>query len=88
MNDTSASQPAGPPSTERPGPRRTPPQMATEQIDKLLLLWQDRRQQGCAAPVEELCLDCPELLPELEKRIAALDQLDGCASVMTVKVSG
>src|SRR6266542_2933126 len=61
--------------------------MATEQIDKLLLLWQDCRQQGRAAPADELCRGCPELLPELEKRIAALEQLDGCASATTVKVS-
>src|SRR5437660_5764330 len=61
--------------------------MATEPIDKLLLLWQDRRQQGRAAPVEELCRDCPELLPELEKRIADLEHLDGDDASATVKVS-
>ncbi len=62
--------------------------MSTEQIDNLLLHWQERRLQGDDAPVEELCRDCPELLPELAKRIAALERyylVDPTAT--TVRVS-
>ena len=62
--------------------------MSTDQIDSLLLHWQERRRQGDAALAEELCRDCPELLPELARRIANLepDQVDPTAT--TVRVSG
>jgi len=63
--------------------------MSTKQIDNLLLHWQERRRQGDTTPAEELCRDCPELLPELAKRIAALESYHGVDPVeSTVRVSG
>ncbi len=45
----------------------------------LVSLWQRRRAGGEAAAPAELCRDRPELLPELQRRIAALQQMDGLA---------
>ena len=41
-------------------------------LDDLLLQWEDLHEQGRAVAPAELCRDCPELLPELARRIAAL----------------
>ena len=35
------------------------------QVSELLLEWEERCEQGRAVSVEELCRDCPQLLPEL-----------------------
>jgi serine/threonine protein kinase/tetratricopeptide (TPR) repeat protein len=45
----------------------------------LISLWQQRRAEGQTATPAELCGDCPELLPELERRIAALEHMNGLA---------
>jgi tRNA A-37 threonylcarbamoyl transferase component Bud32 len=44
-----------------------------ERIADLLLEWEDRREHGADVPAEELCRDCPHLLPELARRINALN---------------
>ncbi|MCZ2344394.1 MAG: serine/threonine protein kinase [Bacteroidales bacterium] len=44
----------------------------TDRIAELLLDWEDRREHGIDVPVEELCRDCPHLIPELARRINAL----------------
>jgi hypothetical protein len=41
----------------------------------LISLWQRRRAEGQAASPAELCRDCPELLPELQRRIAAQERM-------------
>jgi tRNA A-37 threonylcarbamoyl transferase component Bud32 len=43
-------------------------------LQELLSLWQRRREQGRPAAPGELCRDCPELLPDLEARIRALER--------------
>jgi tetratricopeptide (TPR) repeat protein/predicted Ser/Thr protein kinase len=42
----------------------------------LISLWQRRRAEGKTLILAELCHDRPELLPALERRIAALQQLE------------
>ena len=41
-------------------------------IDDLLLLWEDSLAQGKEMSPEEICRNCPELLPEIRRRIQAL----------------
>jgi serine/threonine protein kinase len=41
----------------------------------LLLQWEDLYEQGPDVPAERLCRDCPELVPPLAERIAALKRL-------------
>ena len=43
-----------------------------ERIAELLLEWEDRREHGTDVSAEELCRDCPHLLPMLTRRINAL----------------
>jgi WD40 repeat protein len=45
---------------------------ADDQISELLLRWEELRRRGEPADAEELCRHCPELLPEVRRRIAAL----------------
>ena len=53
----------------------------------LVSLWQCRRGEGRAATPAELCRDRPELLPELERRIAALVRMAGLAQDLGETVS-
>src|SRR5437764_6115976 len=41
-------------------------------LDELLIRWEELREQGQSIAVEDLCSDCPELAPELARRIGAL----------------
>jgi serine/threonine protein kinase len=43
-----------------------------ERLQELLFLWQRKTATGETVLVEELCRDCPELLPELQRQVAAL----------------
>jgi serine/threonine protein kinase len=45
---------------------------ANDQISALLLRWEELRQRDEPVEAEELCRHCPDLLPELRRRIAAL----------------
>src|SRR5262245_39204490 len=49
--------------------------MSADPLGDLLLLWEERQEQGQPASPEELCRDCPELLDELRRRIQALRDL-------------
>src|SRR5262249_27986583 len=42
----------------------------SERLEALLDRWEECRHQGQTIPPEELCRDCPELLPALRSRIA------------------
>jgi hypothetical protein len=55
-------------------------------VDDLLSKWQQRWQQGHDAAPEELCRDCPDLLPELRGKIEALRQMNRL--VAAVNTSG
>jgi WD40 repeat protein/tetratricopeptide (TPR) repeat protein len=48
----------------------------------LVSLWQRRRAEGQTATPAELCGDHPELLTELEQRIAGLERMDNLAGAM------
>ncbi len=50
---------------------------AETRVDELLSLWQERRARGQDMTPAELCADCPELLPEVERRLAALRDAQG-----------
>jgi eukaryotic-like serine/threonine-protein kinase len=41
----------------------------------LISVWQDQVKMGKAIPVSVLCKECPELQPELERRIAAIQKV-------------
>ena len=43
-----------------------------QDIDELLSIWERRKESGDEVSAEELCRDCPELLPEVELQIRAL----------------
>jgi hypothetical protein len=45
---------------------------APNQLEDLLLLWEESTHQGKEVPLEDLCRDCPELTNELQQRIDAL----------------
>src|SRR4051794_39450919 len=46
------------------------------QVGDLLLAWEEARDEGRAVSPEQLCRDRPDLLPELKKQIAALEQIN------------
>src|SRR5437868_3912232 len=48
-------------------------------INELLSLWQRLREEGQTASMAELCRDRPDLLPEIERRIQAVDALNRLA---------
>jgi serine/threonine-protein kinase len=45
-------------------------------LEDRLFTWQEAREQGRDLPAEELCRDCPELLPELERRLDILRKVE------------
>jgi hypothetical protein len=49
-------------------------------LEDLVSLWQRRRAEGEAATPAEFCRERPELLPELARRIAILEQMNALAS--------
>jgi hypothetical protein len=51
-------------------------------LDNLVWLWQRRCAEGQAVTLSGLCQNCPELLPELQRRIAALEQMDKLAKAV------
>jgi serine/threonine protein kinase len=48
-------------------------------LSELLSLWEREQARGRDVPAADLCRDCPELAPELERRIRALRQMNGLA---------
>jgi serine/threonine protein kinase len=42
-------------------------------VSELLLRWQELRQEGQTVTAAELCLECPELADELQRRIVTVD---------------
>jgi serine/threonine protein kinase len=58
---------------------------AETQVEELLGRWEELRAGGQAPAAEELCRDCPELLSEVARRIAALQAMYG---VLTVEGGG
>jgi serine/threonine protein kinase/WD40 repeat protein len=50
-------------------------------LEDLMSLWQRRRAEGESPTPAELCRERPELLPELERRIALLMQMSALADV-------
>ena len=45
-------------------------------VDGLIDRWEDLRQQGASATIEQLCAHCPELAEEVRRRIEALQAMD------------
>ena len=48
-------------------------------LEDLVSLWQRRRAEGEPATPAELCRERPELLPELERRLAVLERMNALA---------
>ena len=42
----------------------------------LVVLWEELHEAGTPVTIEELCQDCPDLLPDLQARLRALGALD------------
>lgn len=47
-----------------------------ERLSDLTLEWETRRAHGEVVSVENLCRDCPNLLPALRERIAKLERMN------------
>jgi serine/threonine protein kinase/tetratricopeptide (TPR) repeat protein len=54
----------------------TQPDGADPRLDELLLRWEELHEQGRTLTPDELCSTCPELAPELARRIGLLCKLD------------
>jgi tetratricopeptide (TPR) repeat protein len=52
----------------------------TDRLDELLSVWQQRHNRGVDTPAEELAAGCPDLLPELERRIQVFRRLSRLAA--------
>jgi serine/threonine protein kinase len=50
--------------------------MVEDRLNSLLLAWQEQQLQGRDVAPADLCRDCPELAPELARRIAVLSQIN------------
>ncbi len=50
--------------------------MSVDRLTEMLLRWEELREQGRTIAPEELCHEAPELLPELRRRIVALEAMD------------
>lgn len=48
----------------------------SQQVDELLSRWEAKREEGIQVTLEELCAGNPELLPEVRRKIQALEELD------------
>jgi serine/threonine protein kinase len=48
---------------------------SSEQVEELLLRWEEARLQGRAPSPEDLCRDCPGLLEEVRRRLRALEAI-------------
>src|SRR4051812_12341922 len=46
-----------------------------DRLTELLVRWEELRRQGRSVSAEELCRDCPDLLPAARERVAALESM-------------
>jgi serine/threonine-protein kinase len=73
-------------------PMKDPSAAAESALADLVSLWQRHRAEGQPAAPAELCRACPELLPELQRRIAALERMadlvDGKQGTITLDTAG
>ncbi len=53
---------------------------AETRLDEVLSRWQNHQARGEEVSAAELCRECPELLPEVRRRLRALQQLDQMAA--------
>ncbi len=51
-----------------------------ERLDELLDRWEESMERGLPITAEELCADCPDLLPRLKEQIEALRSMDAWMS--------
>jgi tRNA A-37 threonylcarbamoyl transferase component Bud32 len=59
---------------------------ADSRIDQLLSVWERRTERGEVLTVADLCADCPELAPEVERQLNALQSVDrALTSAATLK---
>jgi serine/threonine protein kinase len=48
---------------------------ADDRLTQVLVRWEELRQRGHSVSAEELCRDCPDLLPAVRGRISALESI-------------
>src|SRR2546423_531197 len=56
---------------------------ADTELSELLIRWEESHEEGRAVSPEELCRACPELLPELQRRIQALQAMNPVLKTLT-----
>ena len=61
---------------------------AYDRLDELLERWEASRAQGTKLTAEELCADCPDLIDEVRRRIAALLAMDSALGTATGDLKG
>ncbi len=49
-------------------------------LDELLSRWQERQARGQDVTAADLCADCPDLLPEVRRRLDALQRMENLAA--------
>ncbi len=47
-----------------------------QDIDELLSIWERNKESGNEMSAETLCIDCPELIPEVQQQMRALNAVD------------
>src|SRR5690242_8562676 len=52
------------------------PMSGTVRVSELLLRWEELEEGGRPVSLRDLCAGCPEVLPELRRRVRALADLD------------
>src|SRR6185436_5976437 len=47
-----------------------------DRLSDLLVIWEERKRAGQPVSAEELCHDCPDLIPELTRQIHAIGSMN------------
>lgn len=56
-----------------------------ERLSDWALEWETRRGRGEVVSVEDLCRDCPDLIPALRDRIAKLERMNALLGPETAR---
>jgi serine/threonine-protein kinase len=58
-----------------------------DRLGELLLRWDELRRDGRDVTAEELCGDCPDLAPEVKRRIDAVERMDPVLDIWATQVA-
>jgi serine/threonine protein kinase/mono/diheme cytochrome c family protein len=54
-----------------------------DRVNDLLLRWRELKEEGRTVSAEEICAACPELLPEFQRCLRAVEQMEGWFGLAT-----